>query len=128
MEKNQTDPVLTAMVVTEYLSNRGESSMSSILDPRWHRRYSLLAKFHDTLGWQNFVEGRFVSLYVEYQRKLLQTIETYRTAESWAQGFIDQLLRITHDQWLHRNNLLHYKQAAAQPLLNLRRLRLVSRN
>jgi len=109
MVKNQTDPVLIEMI-REYLSDRGDSSMTSLLDSRWASRYALLAQYHDKLGWQNFVEGRYVSLYVEYQRMYLNTLDTYRTAETWATGLIEQLLRITHDQWLHRNNLMHFKR------------------
>ena len=70
MVKKQTDPVLIEMI-REYLSDRGDSSMTSLLDSRWASRYALLAQYHDKLGWQNFVEGRYVSLYVEYQRMYL---------------------------------------------------------
>jgi len=87
LDDNQTDPILIEMI-RDYLLDRGESSMTSLLDSNWASRYALLAKYHDWLGWQNFVEGRFVSLYVEYQRMYLNSIVTYRTAETWASGFI----------------------------------------
>lgn len=38
---------------------------------------------YEQLGWRNFTEGRFVSLYVELQQDYLQGIETYQTTESW---------------------------------------------
>ena len=59
MVKNQTDLTLIDMV-HDYLSDRGESSMTSLLDPSWAPRYTVLATYHNRLGWQNFVEDCFL--------------------------------------------------------------------
>ena len=72
--------------------------------------YRLLVKHHDRLGWRNFTEGRFLSLYVEIQRRHLRRISSYRSAESWATGLMDHLLRICHRQWLMRNEKVHFKR------------------
>ncbi len=45
---------------------------------------------------------------VQLQQKYLRDRDTWRTAESWVRGLIEQLLQITHRQWLHQNALLHY--------------------
>ena len=110
LDDNQTDPILVLMIQS-YLSARGHSTMLSLIHPAWPQKYTILAKYHDKLGWQHFVEGRVVSLYVEYQRQYLRTIDTYRTADQWAPGFIERLIRITHRQWLLRNARVHFKRA-----------------
>lgn len=42
------------------------------------------------------IEGRFLSYYVELQRDYLRDVDTYTTAESWATGLMERLIKITH--------------------------------
>lgn len=121
LEDNSTDPILVELIC-QYLNERGSSSMVSIVHESWPRKYMLLAKYHDKLGWQHFVEGRILSLFVEYQRQYLRTIETYRTADQWAAGFIERLIRITHRQWLFRNAKVHFKRADGLTIAQHKRL------
>ena len=46
---------------------------------------------------------------VQIQREHLADIDTFRTAESWARDLIEQLLCLTHRQWLLCNALLHFR-------------------
>lgn len=98
-------------VIKLYLRGRGSRKMSDCVSgspTSWH---TLLAKYQDRLGWQNFIEGRFVSIFVQIQRRHLETSESWITAESWATGLMEQLLRLTHRQWLHRNAKVHFRRS-----------------
>ena len=81
--------------------------MQSLLDG--DMRYSSLAKLHDSLGWDNFVEGRISVLWLEFRERDIETHNLRSTAESWGKGFIRRLLEITHRQWIYRNSGNHYK-------------------
>ena len=108
MEKNDTAPLLS-MMIENYLRARGSRSMADVAPPSLDVNYKIFVKYHDILGWQNFIEGRFLSYMVHIQREHLQDLETWRTAETWSRGLIEQLLRITHRYWLLRNALIHYQ-------------------
>ena len=87
--------------------------MTDILH-RYHngnRVYLQLAIYHDKLGWDNFVEGRILVLYVDMMRyHYYVNPSRYKTAEWWAKGLIRRLLGITHRQWLYRNANVHIKK------------------
>ena len=85
--------------------------MQSIASPFLPAKYHLLVKYHDKLGWTNFLEGRVFSYFVQLQREYISTCDTYQTAETWALGFMEHLIRITHRQWLHRNAKVHFKRS-----------------
>ena len=109
MSANETDPTLHRIIV-DYLKGRGSKEFRDLTYPQDHSKYQLLARYQDRLGWQNFIEGRFTSYLVHVQREHLRDSDTWRTAESWASGLMDQLLRLTHRQWLHRNARLHFRR------------------
>ena len=72
-----------------------------------------LAQKHDLLGWQNCVKGRSLKLYVEIQHRWYKrdkNKKSRKTAKTWATGFIENLIRITHNQWTWRNERLHFKR------------------
>lgn len=81
--------------------------MQSLLDG--DRRYQLLARFHDYLGWDNFVEGRLCKLWLECRKVDIARLGLWSTAESWATKLSRRLLGLTHRQWIYRNSIVHYK-------------------
>ena len=83
--------------------------MTSLLKPE--SSLTLLAKFHDKLGWDSFIEGRVCKLWLEVREKDIQTSNVRTTAEFWARGLIRRLLELTHQQWLYRNAVVHYKSS-----------------
>ena len=105
--KVNTDTQLAEMII-QYLRHRDEATMSSLAPSTGD--YQLIAKYHDIMGWDNFIEGRIVILYVEHMRIHYFTIKSRRTAETWAKELIARLLGITHKQWLHRNAKVHIKK------------------
>ena len=72
-----------------------------------------IACAHDYLGWKNFTHGRISYKYVEIQENhiLAQSSRGRRLKSSprWASGLVDMIIRITHRQWLFRNEFLHYQ-------------------
>ena len=66
-----------------------------------------LAKAHDKLGWDNFVEGRVATIYVEAASQSLPP-RSRLTPESWGRQFVHRLMVATHKQWLYRNSHVHY--------------------
>jgi len=122
MEEHHTDPVIIELV-SAYLGGRGEITMSSLIDAELPERYRLLCKHQDYLGWQNMIEGRFLTYYLVLQREFLEGRDTYLTAETWARGFMERLIRITHRQWLHRNAKYILRARMEELLGNTRQLR-----
>ena len=59
---------------------------------------------------------------VQLQRKHLQDLETWQTAEIWVKGLIGQLLQITHYQWLLQHVLIHYHLQDGQTHVQRKRL------
>ena len=68
------------------------------------------AKEHDILGWDNFLEGRIGRSLFEVQARFLRHIRSRRKIKSWATQFMQQVLRITHQQWIYRNTRIHIYQ------------------
>ena len=121
MKSHETSPLL-AVLIEDYLRARGTRTMAEVAPPGLDAAHRILVKYHDLLGWQNFVEGRILSYLVQLQREHLAARDTWRTAETWARGLIEQLLRLTHRQWLLRNALLHYKLPDGRTLAQRERL------
>lgn len=107
MDSNDTDPFLSELI-EQYLRHRGHNTMYEVAGYHIPHRYDLLIKYHDKLGWNNFIEGRILSLFAQHQRDYLVNQDTYMTAETWMVGLIEQLLKIPHQQWLYRNAKVHF--------------------
>ena len=114
MRSADTSPLIIEMVA-DYLNARNTKTMSELYQgPRTNDengRGWRLAQEHDLLDWQNFVEGRISSLYVEIQHQYYKSKEDCRrSATKWATGFIENIIRLTHNQWTWRNERLHYRR------------------
>ena len=114
MNDADTSPLIIEMV-GKYLEARNTKTMSELYDgPRTNDengRGWQLAQEHDLLGFQNFTEGRISSKYVDMQRQYYKSQKRYRRSETrWATEFIENLIRIIHDQWTWRNEKLHYRR------------------
>ena len=94
-------------LITSYLRARSSHTLSSLLPP--NSPFTLLARFHDRLGWDNFLEGRISSLWVEMRHLEVEADNLRTTAEYWARGLIRRLVQITHRQWIYRNSAVHLK-------------------
>jgi hypothetical protein len=85
----------------------GTRTMKSILCPSsW---LGLVAEYHDHLGWDDFLEGRICTLWVELQSQDLQEWQLECNTDYWACGLMCRLLEIVHQQWLYQNETVHMK-------------------
>ena len=71
--------------------------------------YHSFAVIHDRLGWRSFLEGRISTVLVHEMHQHLATTPARINASDWAKGLVNFLLRITHRQWIYRNNVVHYR-------------------
>ena len=105
LESVRTDPGLIYNF-EEYLRARGRRTMKSIVGRK--SPYFLAATIHDRLGWDNFVEGRLCSLWLEHREVDIAQHGLRSTAESWGRDLIHRLLELTHRQWIYRNTAVHF--------------------
>ena len=55
------------------------------------------------------MEGRILTVLVDFQYSHYQERVTRWTVDRWAKGLIQRLLGLTHWQWLYRNAVVHFK-------------------
>ena len=108
MADTQIDPVLVQMV-REYLLAQGSKTMQECLAIE-NEEYSTLAEVTDKLRWDCFLEGRIASQWIEVVTPQLKSSNLYLTPTKWGQQFIEQLLSITHKQWIFRNSKVHLRK------------------
>ena len=85
--------------------------MTDLVDEDAPILYKLAAKYQYQLGWKNFIEGGSVTPFVQIQHNHPRDSESWSIAELQATGLTDQLLRLTHRQWLHRNVKVHFRRS-----------------
>ena len=107
MDSSETDPKV-AEIVEAYLRAQDSCTMSCLVNENAPVPYSLLARYQDCLGWNIFIEDRFLSILVQIQCDNPSDSESWRIAESWGTGLMEQLLRLMYRQWLHRNAIVHF--------------------
>ena len=71
-------------------------------------QYHDFAMYHDTLGWDNFLEARVARKLFFIMNESLCTSGSYMRLLKWAKLFLYHLLNITHRQWLYRNAKIHF--------------------
>jgi hypothetical protein len=101
-----TDGSMTACI-SAYLKSSGEGSMAEIAQPFPHLRK--WAFEHDTLGWDNFLEGRIGKTLIDIQEAQLGVSDSKMHILTWASKLISHLLAITHSQWIYRNTKIHLR-------------------
>ena len=107
LKEADTDPQLVYMI-EEFLSGRGDVKVASLFAHDLPI-YGFLASLMDEVGFDSFVEGRILTVLVDFQFAHYQEIPTLWTVERWAKGLIQRLLGLTHRQWLYRNAVVHFK-------------------
>ncbi len=105
LDSTNFDPTLADMIET-YLLNQGRRTMadcSQRCSKFWHLAISI-----DNLGWDCFLEGRLPSSLIDAIKPMLRWYKPRGSVELWGCKFIKGLIRLTHKQWLYRNNKVHY--------------------
>jgi hypothetical protein len=65
----------------------------------------------DRIGWVAFTEGRISTLWRKRQAAHYHAVHSERSVGKWAAGLVTSLLSVTHSQWVHRNSILHARDA-----------------
>jgi hypothetical protein len=61
----------------------------------------------DTLGWDNFMEGRIGFTLLVMQKAALKRAGSHQQIKSWSTDFLHHVLGITHKQWVFQNTRTH---------------------
>ena len=93
--------------ISVYLKSSGEGSIAEIAQPFLHLRMWALA--HDTLGWDNFLEGRIRKMLINIQEAQLVVSDSKMHIVTWASKLISHLLAVTHSQWIYQNTKIHLR-------------------
>ena len=94
-------------MLDEYMSAQGTKTLSSCISSK-HSKYVLLAEVQDKMGWDNFVEGRISTLWLDTIAPFLKQASR-KSIHQWGKLFIDSLLSLTHKQWIFQNSKVHFK-------------------
>ncbi len=123
--RNQTDPEL-AFWINEYLLHRGQEQMTNLatLHPMspvfWE-----VAEIQDEIGWCKFLQGKVSTKIQKLQGAHCILAGTNINGHDWMKHFIQQLVEISHTQWLYPNfTLQHY----AKGYLHQRTVNKISRD
>ena len=95
LEKQNAGHELTSLI-EKYLLARSTRTMISLLEPG--SNLNLLAKFHDVLGWEFFIEGRIYKLWLVARNSEIAEKDLRATSESWSRGRIRRLPELTYRQ------------------------------
>ena len=115
MEDHSTHPDI-AEHIPLYLAYRGERRMVSLSGVS--HVFRPVAEEQDNIGWRNFTEGKIGERIRLLQERHLIGSDTRITIDSWMKGFIDQLLSLTHSQWIFRNITKHHSTNGTLQLEN----------
>lgn len=103
LENNQNMLVLKEEII-KYVKGRGcrrffQGDMSS--------EARALGDTQDTIGWDNFMEGKVSNEIRKCQKQFLIQEGSRKSSITWTAGLISQLLGMVHEQWTYRNGVVH---------------------
>ena len=106
-ETHMDDDLAEALL--DYLLARGNIPLSKLVtdSPQlWE-----YAAEHDSLGWQNFIEGRISTTLFSLQQDWLHEADSKLSIKTWGGTLVQHILSISHRQWSYRNATIHLKKA-----------------
>ena len=103
----QTSPLLITGII-RYVSGKGAVAYSSVKNNTHQLR--LLSVSQDTIGWNNFMEGKISKRFQTVQQEYYTDIDSKFSSHKWASDLISRLLLMIHKQWIYRNNVVHKRR------------------
>ena len=104
LSEKDTDPNIQELIIG-YLHGRGTVVLGNITNlPIGLQR---LANEQDTIGWDNFTEGKISKEFRRIQHEYFVSIDSRKTALHWTAQLISKLLLLVHTQWVYRNTIVH---------------------
>ena len=104
LEKNYAHPELQYWL-PRYITLRGTRAFSDF--PRLSPEMQRVAASQDLIPWTSFMEGKLSKEIFRLQKHTLMASPSRLTLASWAKQLINQILQISHAQWIFRNVSLH---------------------
>ena len=104
LSEKDTDPNLQELIIG-YLHGRGEVTLGNISN--LPVRFQQLAEEQDSIGWDNFTEGKISNEFRLIQHEYFVSIGSRKTALHWTAQLISKLLLLIHTQWIYRNAVVH---------------------
>ncbi len=107
LESTYTDDEL-AYWIPKYIALRGTRKLSSFpfLSPALRQ----VAIAQDKIPWRCFMEGKICKELFNLQRRAITGSPSTLTFAAWSKKLLDQILHISHSQWIFRNVSLHDRQ------------------
>lgn len=118
MEDHDTDPELTSWLPL-YLQKQGHKLFVDLIHParvKMNQRMRQVGHSLDKIGWRHVTEGKLSMALRSMQADYLRQSHTDVTIDNWMRGLIDQLLTLSHTQWLCRNLTKHHRTKGAKAL------------
>ena len=117
MKDNDTDPGIVSImmrILRKVLNcQTNELGNWNFANEPYRVQYDLLIRSQRTIGWISIFKGRISTKWQQIQQKHMNEQQrendspSYRTAEWWAAGLIQQLIYFTLNTWQIRNDHLH---------------------
>ncbi len=104
LDSANVTPTLADTIET-YLRNQGRRTMADCTQQSskfWHLVISI-----DNLGWDCFIEGRIPFSLINVIKPMLRRYKPRGSIKLCGCKFVKGLIRLTHKQWLYRNNKYH---------------------
>ncbi len=102
-----TDPDL-AYWIKKFLLTRGRRPCRTLRN--MPTVIASIAADINSIGWTDFLHGRIPQSITNLQTAHCQgLVRCHLTGRDWTRGFIRQVLRLSHSQWIYRNFTLHHK-------------------
>ena len=70
-----------------------------------------IATSQDSIGWDNFLEGKTSVMFQDYQHRHLRHIDSTRSSTTWSANLVKHLLLTVHKLWCHRNEVVHKRDS-----------------
>ncbi|KAK1748959.1 hypothetical protein QTG54_000898 [Skeletonema marinoi] len=105
--------------IPRYFGGQGRRLFVDLVHPegrKMSQNMRIVGNKIDRIGWRHFTEGKLPTAFRDMQRQHLLSHHKYLTIDVWMKGFIDQLLTLTHTQWLCRNLTKHHKTMGTKAL------------
>ena len=108
MDDHSTHPELVYWI-PRYIGRRGHMTFAELPEAaQMSPMMRSVGEAQDQIGWRHLTEGKVAERLKEMQEAYLLGAPTRMLIDTWMKGFIEQLLNVTHSQWIYRNITKHH--------------------
>ena len=107
LDNSLTAPLLRDLIL-QYVIAKGQCTMSQLTTSP---SLQSIATSQDSIGWDNFLEGKTSVMFQDYQHRHLRHIDSTRSSTTWSANLVKHLLLTVHKLWCHRNEVVHKRDS-----------------